>query len=491
MRFHTVRILVVAAVVAGGFLLPATVPEAEAIPAFSRRYQTSCATCHTAYPKLNTFGEAFRNLGYRMPGGDEQFTEDEPVKLGADGWKRMWPDAIWPGDMPNLPPISLLVDSEYAVEPGAEVNNDFRFPRDTALLTGGNFGGLLSFFGRINLTSPGEGIHVHRLFGQLNKLFDTNLLNVRFGQMEPRAVPFSSNRRLTAFDYVTNTRSFPLSEVLELLDDAHGHAEEEDHSEADGHAHGGAFSLGTAQQGVEVWGVANGFGNRGGLEYGFGVVNGNGSGDMHENGTNDVDSGKDVYWRASYKIGGMSVLGNAAVAPGQSWEEKSVRIGTFGYHGSTAFEVPHGHGAGDGHGHDATFLEVLAHDLRHMGLSPHGRQENFTRFGMDFDVNFKDLNLFGAYLTGRTRLDPFILDVGSDFEAWFTQADYALFPWLIGALRYESVDLQEPFHPNGDDRWIAHTTALIRANAKVSFDVALHPDSEKRNQYLFRVGLVF
>ena len=35
-----------------------------AIPAFARKYKTSCATCHTGYPKLNAFGDAFRRNGY-------------------------------------------------------------------------------------------------------------------------------------------------------------------------------------------------------------------------------------------------------------------------------------------------------------------------------------------------------------------------------------------------------------------------------------------
>jgi hypothetical protein len=33
---------------------------AAAIPAFARKYGTSCQTCHTIFPKLNPFGEAFR-----------------------------------------------------------------------------------------------------------------------------------------------------------------------------------------------------------------------------------------------------------------------------------------------------------------------------------------------------------------------------------------------------------------------------------------------
>lgn len=487
MRLQHLALLVVGVALTFGLFLLAATPEADAIPAFSRNYRTSCATCHVAFPKLNAFGEAFRNNGYRMPGGDDQFNADDPVSLGAEGWKRLWPSAIWPGDMPYLPPVSLLIDGEYLVEPDAGVNNDFRIPSNTALLTGGNFGDTLSFFGRINLTAPGESLHIHRLFGQLNDLFDTNLLNVRFGQMEPRAVPFSSNRMLTSFDYLSNTQTFPLAEVLEAFAGEQGHGEEE---EADGHLHGGDFALGTTQQGVEVWGVANGFGGRGGFEYGFGIVNGNGDGAFEDNGTNDNNSTKDVYWRASYKFGGMSLLGDAATAPteAQNWRDDSLRIGTFGYRGSAPYEVPHGHG--DEHG-EPGFLDLVGDALRAVGSSPHRAGEDFTRYGFDLDLRFQDLNLFGAYMTGETRLDPFVMGVESDFRSWFTEADYVVFPWLIGALRYERVDLDLP--GNGDlSRWVPHFTALIRANTKLTFDALLYPESShQRNQYLFSFAFAF
>src|SRR5208283_5032393 len=40
---------------------------ARAVPSFARKYQTGCQTCHTVYPVLNPFGEAFRRDGYRFP----------------------------------------------------------------------------------------------------------------------------------------------------------------------------------------------------------------------------------------------------------------------------------------------------------------------------------------------------------------------------------------------------------------------------------------
>lgn len=41
--------------------------EAEAIPAWGRRYNADCTMCHTMIPRLNPVGHKFRRLGYRMP----------------------------------------------------------------------------------------------------------------------------------------------------------------------------------------------------------------------------------------------------------------------------------------------------------------------------------------------------------------------------------------------------------------------------------------
>ena len=36
-------------------------------------------TCHTVYPRLTPFGEAFRRDGYRFPGVDSDYAKQEPV----------------------------------------------------------------------------------------------------------------------------------------------------------------------------------------------------------------------------------------------------------------------------------------------------------------------------------------------------------------------------------------------------------------------------
>jgi len=56
---------------------------ASAVPAFSRKYKTSCVTCHTIFPKLNPFGEQFRRNGFRFPCIDSDAVKSDPVPLGA------------------------------------------------------------------------------------------------------------------------------------------------------------------------------------------------------------------------------------------------------------------------------------------------------------------------------------------------------------------------------------------------------------------------
>ena len=62
-------------------VLPAS--KSYAIPAFSRMYGTSCSTCHIDFPKLNDFGKAFKDAGFKFPKDDESMIKIPPVMLGA------------------------------------------------------------------------------------------------------------------------------------------------------------------------------------------------------------------------------------------------------------------------------------------------------------------------------------------------------------------------------------------------------------------------
>ena len=120
---------------------------ATAVPAFARKYQTSCQTCHVVFPKLNAFGEAFRLRGYRMPAETEDMVKQKPVSLGAPAYKRLWPKAVWPGELPgNLP---LAVNVKFANVNASTLNpdgtvtsirNDFQFPQEANIFAAGTLG---------------------------------------------------------------------------------------------------------------------------------------------------------------------------------------------------------------------------------------------------------------------------------------------------------------------------------------------------------------
>lgn len=89
---------------------------AEAIPAFARKYQFSCSTCHSPVPRLKPFGEAFAARGFRLedpaqePARATYDTGDPTLRLlrelplafrldGYGSWKQDVPartDAEWP-----------------------------------------------------------------------------------------------------------------------------------------------------------------------------------------------------------------------------------------------------------------------------------------------------------------------------------------------------------------------------------------------------------
>src|ERR1700675_150022 len=102
-RLHLLCRFIAGAVLVS-LVLVATESTALAVPAFARKYQTSCQTCHIMFPKLNAVGEAFRLRGYRMPGETEELVKQPPVSLGARAYKKLWPQAIWPGESSSSVP---------------------------------------------------------------------------------------------------------------------------------------------------------------------------------------------------------------------------------------------------------------------------------------------------------------------------------------------------------------------------------------------------
>jgi hypothetical protein len=91
------RIVCLAPVAA--FILSIFSPVAEAMPHFSRKYAVPCATCHSAWPKLNDEGVKFKLNGYQLPGGQD----------GEEAAKLPLTDSLFLDVGPANPPVSLIM----------------------------------------------------------------------------------------------------------------------------------------------------------------------------------------------------------------------------------------------------------------------------------------------------------------------------------------------------------------------------------------------
>src|SRR5208283_1736416 len=100
---------------------------AYAIPAFSRQYGTSCTTCHIDFPKLNDFGKAFKDAGFKFPKDDETFIKIPPVMLGSPAQKELWPHTVFPGTIPGIPQIGLRYNQFFQYT-GSGANKYSRTP---------------------------------------------------------------------------------------------------------------------------------------------------------------------------------------------------------------------------------------------------------------------------------------------------------------------------------------------------------------------------
>ncbi|MBW7995611.1 MAG: hypothetical protein FVQ81_03350 [Candidatus Glassbacteria bacterium] len=392
---------------------------ASAIPTFSRKYQTSCSTCHYAYPKLNKFGRTFLNNGFRYPEGeDPSYTKEEPTKLGADSYKQVFPDAIWPSDIPGTGPVSLRLINRTNFRP-VEPKSSFEFPHELEFLFGGTLGESFSFFGEVEYEHADEFAYGFYLQYNAKPGF-----NIKVGTVDPAPIP--DHMRLTAshFGYLN----------MRVSDSG--------------------WRLRDGQSGLELWGAMDGPNGRGGFKYQFGMVNG-----QNTDSNDDVDSDKDFYSIFSYKFGGLGRAGGTEAASASSafWKDNSFTIGINTYNGNSTY--------GDGF------------------------ENSFSVFGVFADIWLGRLNLWNAtqfHTDDNPKANSLMERKGL---ASSTEADFVLYPWLIGFARYDYIDSYRGDGVEATKYVVPGLTAMIRANVKVTFEMQLRLDEagEKKDKYVIGV----
>jgi hypothetical protein len=467
-----------------------------AIPAFSRQYGTSCSTCHVDFPKLNDFGKAFKDAGFKFPKDDETFIKVPPVMLGAPAQKDLWPHTIFPGTIPGMPPIGLRFNSFFQVVGRNRNNFNAQLPGDPtapfiprtdfqsglfSIFMAGNFGSDIAFWVDDDISvgggpdgGLGDGYLKFVNVGRFLKL-PTDALSLRVGQFE-LDLPFSPARswNLSGWDIYDQanvgamTAGFPGQNV------------------------NNAFALSNAAQGVELSG---GHSYRG-YHYSLAIVNQNTGGSP--GGGNNVppvvgytsDSNfKDLYARFSYRFNleRDPASRNEIQAAGATGprDHTYLNLGTLYFYGRSVQRFQ---------GQDANAVPVVL-----------TAREPFYRVGGDFSFNYHTFNLFGQYIYGHDHnllpLMPagFVLPSGftkgsaATFSGGFLEADYLALPWVMAIMRWDEVNSSadringigstpddaigsfvSPFNSTRH-RFTPGIQFLIHANIKTSFEYQIRP----------------
>ena len=487
--------------IAALFVLSPKPPRANAIPAFSRLYGTSCATCHVDFPKLNDFGKSFKDAGFKFPKDDESMLKIPPVMLGAPAQAELWPKTIYPGKIPGLPAIGLRYNTFFQYN--SKSANNFQFvptgstpavpnitPRTDfepglfSIFTAGNFGSDIAFWvdDDISVAGPnangglGDGYLRFVNIGRFMHL-PTDALSLRVGQFE-LDLPFSQARswNLSGWDIYSQTNLGSFNPATRMQNVNNG------------------FALENAGQGAEI----SGGHHYGGYWYSLAIIDQNTTGtapnsDIVPSTTGFVSDSnfKDLYanfqYRWNLERNKESREAVQAAGPTGPRDHTSLSLGSFYLYGRSVNRL----------------IGVQAADPTTNVLLT--AREPFYRAGADFNFNYHNLNVFGLFMYGRDHNlvpvdasgDPFPSDpVGfvrgrpAIFRGGFLESDYLAYPWLTLIMRYDvvnsSADYQNglisaggtPYFGPADvtrNRFTPGVQFLIHANIKASFEYQIRP----------------
>jgi hypothetical protein len=414
-----------------------------AIPAFARKYQTSCSTCHNNYPELNDFGLAFKMNGFKFPKDDETLVKEAPVLLGAKAQRQAFPKAIFPGEIPGAIPLGFRYsgfasyNNRQPLGIGFQPRSDLFMPNTFTIIGAGSFGPSLSFWvdndisagGANGAAGLGDGYLKFNDLGHYLHM-PKDALNVRFGQFE-LDLPFTQARSVnpTGYDIYSQASTAGVQGTTS-----------------------NPFAFAIPQRGVEI----GGYPNDGNFEWSLAFVNGS-------NNNAAMRSSKDVYLRVSQRFNlerDPAVRKEVqAAGPTGPRDHTSVRFGAFYYYGNNALNQ-------DG----AAFpgLGVI--------------HEPFYRAGGDVQFKYRQFEIYGLGMYGHDNNILADTEAGTltpgapvTFSGGFVQAQYWIYPWMIPIMRYDFVNsptdmLNGISAQNTRNRFSPGVQFLIRSNIKTVFE---------------------
>lgn len=414
-------------------------PAGDEIPAFARKYRTSCSTCHTAAPKLNVLGEAFRLNGYRFPENDRLLRKDEPIPLGADPWKDLWPRGIWPAALPDAIPLAVRIQTDVEVtnDPSSEATVNFLFPNELYLLGGASLDETFSGFFSAEWSRE-EGVQAVQAKVAIQNLLPPlpdRSLNLWVGLQNLYLFTFADRQIDRAARQNFRWQTYRPSD-LTLRNAATGDSLRSENG----------FRLRDTQAAIEF----NGLG-AGRLYYAAGVSQG--AGKL----TGDNNARKDLFYKVRYKLGGLRLDGRydegggPVTGGGGQLLDRSLILEHFGYFGSEPVEG--------------------------------GEEDRHRSLGINARVLYGPLDLGVGYVWGRSD-NPWGVEAPGSLPFWsvFGKAQYLIYPWLIGQLKFDlfDADVPESVRQAGygvgsldESRLLPGGVALIRHNIRAVLEAEI------------------
>jgi hypothetical protein len=404
-------LVAMAAGLAATFIAPR---EAQAVPSFARKYQTSCQTCHTIYPVLNPFGEAFRRDGYRFPSQNGSVDSDaekaNAVALGQDEYKKMFPDSVWPDRILEAVPLSVMFNGNIPINlpdsaAKSAAGNTFTWSGIEAefhLFGAGSFNDTLTYMTQLTLADSGA-FDIETAYLLWNDIVGPrHALNLWVGRLfAPQLTSFGLHS-----SYLNDT-VMPAVSAAGLYNPS------------------ASFTLGQGHtDGVELNGIVA---HR--YAYALGWVASSSASGL------SLPDAEDAYAHVGVKSGGVALDGEGKYGPNvpdprKPWAEKSITFDLFAYHGMARLD--NGTGALSAGGTP----------------TPTAQSDRFNALGGVIHGQWDSLVLTaGAQLEAHQR--PYAglaatatVPGAADFTSatavvQYDEIDYVVFPWLVPGVRAE------------------------------------------------------
>ena len=161
------------------FLVLSVSQQANALPAFARKYGLRCSACHESWPMLNFFGQKFKDNGYQLMND-----RDAPIWQNPGYWPvtfRITP--IWHRVSAGKVEVDTYADGNPTGSTVQRVTSSGFDLSGLDFHTGGTLEKNISFY-LLPSSDPTGAFHFEQVFVRLDNIFHSSWFNIKLGRFE-------------------------------------------------------------------------------------------------------------------------------------------------------------------------------------------------------------------------------------------------------------------------------------------------------------------